>query len=387
MRFSISLFPSLQLAGLLVFFCLSCVRERVTSNAESKLTPIPIPQKNIEDFSEVFNEVSYLTVQIPPESYIGQVDKVILTDDYIFMGDFYQKPRVVVLDKEGEFLGTVGALGEGPGQYTQIDDFDIIHKEKIIVLLSSKKLLYYDFEGKLVGETAMPVRGGFKFLVVDDQTIIFYVPHNINSRETKYRDYILFQHKGGKTLPFFNSIDKLKNTPFFEERNNLAVHNNQEFFTKYFSDTIYVFNKGSLMEKMYLDFESSRKFPIEIFENNDSEILNNFEYMQNYLLHMPNMHVSKGFLITCFRENNRRSTLIYNRFNDTSYSIANANNDLDNLLPYLNVKYLKDDQIINCHYPEEFLNKASGTSPREHPLLVSLAENEVDFVLAFYRIK
>tara|TARA_R110000744_G_scaffold377424_1_gene492410 strand:- start:410 stop:1573 length:1164 start_codon:yes stop_codon:yes gene_type:complete len=387
MKFSISLFPTLQLAGLLVFFWISCVREKVTNNPESKLTAIPIPQKNIENFSEVFKEVSYLTVQLPPESYIGQVDKLILTDDHIFMGDFYQEPRVVVLDKRGKFLGTVGSFGEGPGQYTQLDDFEIIQKEKLIVLLSTKKLIYYDFEGRFLREIPIPIGGGYKFLVKDDQTIILYVPQKINSREAKYRDYILFQHKGGKILPIFESIDKLEYTPFFAERNNLALHNNQEFFTTRFSDTIYVFNKGILLEKMYLNFESSRKLPLGIFEKHDSEILNNFEFMQNYLFHMPNMHVNKDYLITCFRENNRRSTLIYKRFNDTSYSVANTNNDLDRLLPYLNVKYLKDDQIITCHYPEEFLNNTKSTSPRNHPLLLSLAEDEVDFILAFYTLK
>jgi hypothetical protein len=99
------------------------------------------------------------------------------------------------------------------------------------------------------------------------------------------------------------------------------------------------------------------------------------------------MHVNKDYLITCFRENNSRSTLIYKRFNDTSYSVANTNNDLDRLLPYLNVKYLKDDQIITCHYPEEFLNKTRSTSTRDHPLLVSLAKDDVDFILAFYTLK
>ena len=77
---------------------------------------IPIPEENIERFSEVFNKVNYITVQLPLESSIGQADKVIITEDNIFIGDFYQNPKVIILDKEGNFLSCINAFGEGPGE-------------------------------------------------------------------------------------------------------------------------------------------------------------------------------------------------------------------------------------------------------------------------------
>ncbi|MBR9777466.1 MAG: 6-bladed beta-propeller [Cytophagales bacterium] len=368
-----------------LFLC-SCSNTSNNNNLGSQNMAIPIPEENIDKFSEVFNKVNYITVQLPLESSIGQADKVIITEDNIFIGDFYQNPKVIILDKEGNFLSCINAFGEGPGEYTQINDFVIHHEDPKVLILSTKKILAFDFNGNFVEELDRPISGGYKFLATKKDELIFYVPPNISSADPKHGDNILFSYENQKVHPFFTSKFMEEKIPFFADRNILVYLDNKTFFTKHFSDTIYVFEGKELKEKMYLDFENSRKLKLNIFQEHDSNILNNLEYMQDYVYHMPNLHLSGKYLVTCFREKNYRSTLLYNRTKKTSKSISNATNDLDGLLPYLNVKYLSNNTLISVHYPDEFIT-IEQMENSDHPLLESLQQETVSFVFAIYQIK
>lgn len=87
------------------------------------------------------------------ESLIGRVDKVQIapaTND-IYVMDSHATKMVFRFSKDGHFKGTVGAIGEGPGEYERPLDFSLT-KDGGLVIGSNRKLSIYDQNDAIIKE-------------------------------------------------------------------------------------------------------------------------------------------------------------------------------------------------------------------------------------------
>lgn len=79
-----------------------------------------------------------------------------VSDNYILVGGSSMPCKL--FDRQGKFLHRIGAIGQGPGEYTNIysSQIDEAHNRIYLLPWTSKQLLAYDLEGNLVHSIPLP---------------------------------------------------------------------------------------------------------------------------------------------------------------------------------------------------------------------------------------
>lgn len=63
-----------------------------------------------------------LAEDVENDLVLGQLDKIIILNDTIYIADTYLK-RLLMYDMQGNILGKIGNLGGGPGEFASLSDF------------------------------------------------------------------------------------------------------------------------------------------------------------------------------------------------------------------------------------------------------------------------
>ncbi len=93
-------------------------------------------------FSEVFQPVGSIKLQAS-SPLIGQIDKILFKNQYIFILDQQGTQMVYVFDTLGRFLNIVGKKGFGPNEYEYPEDI-AVNDDYFIICNSDNSLLWYD---------------------------------------------------------------------------------------------------------------------------------------------------------------------------------------------------------------------------------------------------
>lgn len=86
-----------------------------------------IPLDNLGDNSELI--------------FINSIRKLQMHENELFLFDMIYSQKVIVFDRKGNYLRSIGRAGEGPGEYLQSIDF-LIDKNEVHILDVSKVLTY-----------------------------------------------------------------------------------------------------------------------------------------------------------------------------------------------------------------------------------------------------
>lgn len=94
--------------------------------------------------------ISYL--QLDSSDLIGEIDKILIYDEKIYILDAYITEKVFIFDKKGHLLNIIDDKGQGPNEYTGLSGMSIDYDKKELCLndrLAMKKL-YFDLNGKFI---------------------------------------------------------------------------------------------------------------------------------------------------------------------------------------------------------------------------------------------
>ncbi|MCD7938526.1 MAG: 6-bladed beta-propeller [Tannerellaceae bacterium] len=101
--------------------------------------------------SELIEDVRFLKLDDRPEALV-EAGLTFVTENYIGLGkiQFPQRMPYKLFDRQGNYLSTIGSIGQGPGEYTNMyaDYIDEKNERVYILPWSAKFLLAYDFQGK-----------------------------------------------------------------------------------------------------------------------------------------------------------------------------------------------------------------------------------------------
>lgn len=96
------------------------------------------------------DSISYIPLE--SSDLIGEMDKVLIYDDKIYILDAYVTEKVFIFDKRGVLLKTIDNKGQGPEEYAGLSGMSIDFDKKELCLndrLATKKL-YFDLNGKFL---------------------------------------------------------------------------------------------------------------------------------------------------------------------------------------------------------------------------------------------
>ncbi|MCY4674719.1 MAG: 6-bladed beta-propeller [Bacteroidetes bacterium] len=99
-------------------------------------------QPRVEEAEIAFTEILRLGEDTDENAYLfGRiVDLAVDSKDRILIAD-HQPPSVAVFSVDGEWLGSVGGVGEGPGEYVSVGDVDVGPSDSVYVMDWEKRIL------------------------------------------------------------------------------------------------------------------------------------------------------------------------------------------------------------------------------------------------------
>lgn len=238
----------------------------------------------------------YINLDQSGDYYFTEVDKMIISDKYIYILDLTGLNHVYVFDLDGSFVSRIGMMGDGPNEYRRLGDFSVSEKEEIILLdRQRKKLLYFNTYGDFLSvksfdfraDSFVDLKDGFLFgLVVEsevDELDGFQVIHTDSSMNViqKYLEY----PKGFMDVKFHTGL-------FTKSGNEIYYHKPVTDFVLKFQDN------GKLEKQIELIFNNPENFETIKYDYGKlSELRSskNFKYLNSPPIILGNLILAQGY--------------------------------------------------------------------------------------------
>ena len=103
------------------------------------------------DLDTYIDSIYYLQLELTDESIIGDIYKIIVFEDHIYILDG-QTSSLFIFDLNGKYISKICKIGNGPGEYNRLDYFDIDVGNKHIVItdLTTYWNIRYDMKGNFI---------------------------------------------------------------------------------------------------------------------------------------------------------------------------------------------------------------------------------------------
>jgi hypothetical protein len=242
--------------NLVVLFvlCLSCDRKEKILTGDISQIEINIDKASYIALSDIVDSFRFVPLETTDDCLIGRVDKVIFMDDLFFVLDTELSKSVFVFDKMGRFKFKIDRLGQGPGEYTFLNDMAINAKDQTIELLADLKIIKFDLSGKFLSEIKFeypnPVE---KFEIFDNGNYLI-------SSDNSSSNGLFILSPQGKLL--WEGMDWLFPNPNINLSVRKQFSKNSSGITFFFGliDTIYHIDNSMKLSRKYMNF-SGRNAP------------------------------------------------------------------------------------------------------------------------------
>jgi hypothetical protein len=341
------------------YFLLSCINPKKEKTSESAISNsnrttlfVRGDINNLLQIDSIFSDITAIPLETNENCLITQVDKVLFYGEKMLLQDHAQ--RLFVYDLRGKFLYEIAKQGRGPGEFSELRDFDI-DKDGNIYILQYEKILKYNINGKFLqsfpfsfSPTGEIYCNPLDFALKSDGN--FYIwggSFGINGNPEGKLFAMYEMTKEGKIINKYFPLKHILNGEWpnrFSRFGNLIIMN--PFFG---SNTIYSFDSISANERYYIDFgkktldlpvpedfTSIRDFRIKVDQAYFNSIAKFTEtndwiyFMFAYKMHLYNVYFSKklnrSFLSTQYPYISGRITpwLISGSYNDNFIALIDS---------------------------------------------------------------
>lgn len=148
----------------LSFVCSSCnrtpsVEEPDVLKVELKETPVSV--------SDFFSKVEVIPLETSDSCLLARILRVRGSGDttYILTQDYptFRHITLMAFDKKGNYLRSIGRVGQGPGEYSQVYDAVISEQRNRVYMLSPSGSMYtYRLDGSFIDRKILPQKMNFQ---------------------------------------------------------------------------------------------------------------------------------------------------------------------------------------------------------------------------------
>lgn len=131
-------------------FCIyNCANNKNKNNNNGNIISFDVNSKSDVNLSNIILNCKYIKLESTNNSLIGELFKIQIIKNKIFILDSRKSMALFVFDMDGKFLFKINNLGKAPGQFIHPCDFviDTISNHIIVADSGQRKLIYYDAEG------------------------------------------------------------------------------------------------------------------------------------------------------------------------------------------------------------------------------------------------
>ncbi|WP_320990251.1 6-bladed beta-propeller [Bacteroides sp.] len=220
---------------------------------------VPLHQEdNIIKLSTIIDSIDYVPLATDNEYLIGNVDKLIVTDDSFYIIDKDISFSIYCFNKKGKFIRKIGNRGASDKEYVSITDVNIYNEKIYIWDSSSRKLLIYKSNGDFIRSISSDYAAE-SIAILNDSQVAFYGDYKHNYK---------FEDKG--RYPNLLTLDldnrKIDTDLFYEESlstsgitrlpNNIS---NNKYLIMPLNDTIYQILPSEVERKYVINYRHEFK--------------------------------------------------------------------------------------------------------------------------------
>lgn len=246
----------LLLSIVFILFLCGCTQKQSESNEPSGMESIPITDFETYNgrFSEFAEAVEMIPLEFTEESILGEIKKVVLSEDFIFVMERDNSAGIYTFDRSGKFLYRIGSRGQGPEECADVDDFSINEKDRLIYIYDSvrKKVFVFSF----------------------DNEFIKTIPMDYSATNMEYQDglFYLYREDARYGVPLYSLVIKDINGDLVEKYYPMSdlpkshdcvfcKRENDILFAQDMNDSVFVLSGGKLSPLYYIDYKDRSMAP------------------------------------------------------------------------------------------------------------------------------
>ncbi len=113
-----------------------------------------IGKERVMNLSEIASEVKYIKLETSPVCLIGNIRQPIFENGYFYLPS---SNKYCIFNEKGEYIGNMGVVGRGPGEYSNIGLAKIFFGKETgnVFIFSDNKIIEYTKTGKYLREIAL----------------------------------------------------------------------------------------------------------------------------------------------------------------------------------------------------------------------------------------
>jgi hypothetical protein len=301
------------------------------------------------------------------------IDKIKIVGDRIYILD-RQLKKLIIFAQDGRGIGQVGRLGQGPGEYLQITDFDVNAAGDIYFIdatADNDRLFVFNKELRFVSVTKMPFEADIIHCLRDNKLLWGLSSWNQGENSSMKIAVTDSELKTEQTCLEYNEY---KDDNYWISSYYFVEIGDRVQYNKQIDNTVYEFSDDGQLLKAYLFDFGKKNVPDEY----KKDIEGNKEQFKHLRCLKKFAIVNNKYIIGTFWDNLKTRTFIVDRKNRTLYLNREiAIGDMSNIAGY------HENQIISYIYPGKYENIQTTRFPsyvKEH------VENE-NFVVCLSELK
>ena len=306
--------------GFLLLFCwmfvaLSCLPTEqklsipaleadVTSNEELKL-------------SEYFE--NFRMLKLPTDTVMGDIEKIKYEKNRIYISD---GQALFIFSDEGKLLSCFKKKGQGPDEYSRIDDFRVDGETITVLDGNQQKLFTYDHSGNAVSTRNLEYHAQAISPMVDNSFFLY------NGFDSSHK---LHSIKDGEEDSTYLAVDENQaKYLFIFAHHNFYQHQKSIYFFQPVNDTIYEsVDGGGINPSFYVDFKG-KNMPASFFERPYKDIKEFFDelFKASYAYGVYSFVMYDRFIMFgSFYQKNKKLT-VFDLKNSSSNTFAAIKDDV-----------------------------------------------------------
>ena len=238
-----------------LFLC-GCTQKQSESNESSGMETIPITDFETYNgrFSEFAEAVEMIPLEFTEESILGEIKKVVLSEDFIFVMERFNSAGIYTFDRSGKFLYRIGSRGQGPEECADVDDFSINEKDRLIYIYDSvrKKVFVFSFDNEFIKTIPMD----YSATNMEYQNGLFYLYREDARYGVPLYSLVIKDINGDLVEKYYpmSDLPKSHDCVFCKRENDIL-------FAQDMNDSVFVLSGGKLSPLYYIDYKDRSMAP------------------------------------------------------------------------------------------------------------------------------